>query len=231
MSADTSARNGRPAVFAGKRGRFRTIRHGARFTAAHALFCAAVAGAEAGAAWLYFTGHVGMAGLGLLHAGAVAGVIAALVTAARGDRDLSLLSVLFAATLFTGPFGAVGCALMAFYLLSLRPSPERLNAWYDKIGGSIRRDPAGSLFEAIDSGRHSVEDLPSNRAFLDVLQNGTLRQRQIVLGLVSRNFNEDFLPVLTAALKSPDALMRVQAAAIANRLSRKYRDKIWVPVG
>jgi hypothetical protein len=220
----------KPAVFGGKGARLRTIRNGARFTVAHVLTCVVAGGVEAALAYEFFSGRIDMKTLIIGHAAVMAGLIAAIMWAAWRRKDLGLLSLTLTASLFTGPFGAVGCAILSPFLLSLRPSPEHLNAWYDRISGSIPRDPVNTLYEAIDSGRHSVEKFPSNRTFLDALQNGSWRQQQIVLGLVSRNFNDDFLPILTRSLKSPSAIMRTQAAAIANRLPRRYRDKIWTPV-
>jgi hypothetical protein len=203
----------------------------AQYTSEHIFICFAVAAAEIGLSYGYLNQIVSYAFLALAHIGVVGAIAAAIRIAAGNGQDLGLLLLLVVSTGLTGPFGAAGTAALSLYLLTLRSSHERLNSWYARISGNIPRDSARAMYEAIYSGRQAVDDFPHNPSFAEILENGSLAQKQIMLGIISRNFDEDFLPVLIKALRSPDPAIRVQAAAVANRLSHEHRNGIWKAVG
>jgi hypothetical protein len=214
-------------MFLNHNNHFDDIPNKVRYTSTHIFICFAATTAELGAVYKCLEGALNATSYLLFHAGIVAAVGIVILTASRFRQDLGVLSLLFVTTLLTGPFGAMGCFITSVYLALLRYSPRRLDAWYRRISGSVGRDAASVMYDAIHSGRQSIEDTPSTLSFLEVLETGSLGQKQIMLGVIARNFDEGFLPILGRALRSPDAAMRVQAAAIANRLSREQRDKIW----
>ena len=203
----------------------------AEFNIWHSIVCLFISIAEIGLFYCYIYEIRSLEILILPHIGAVAVIGSAIWLASSRRHDLGLLSLLLVSTALTGPFGALGTTLLSFYLLILCPSPDRLDAWYERISGSIPHDSVSKMCDEIRSGRQIIDESPSHLSFIDILENGSLDQKQIMLGIISRNFDEGFLPILIRALKSPEAPIRVQAAAVANRLSSEHRNKIWMAIG
>jgi hypothetical protein len=203
----------------------------AQFTIGHAFICLIVAAAEISLFYCYLKQIVPYALLVVAHISVIQAIASAIWIASFKKQDLGLLLLLLVSTALTGPFGAAGTAALSLYLLTLRPSHERLNSWYERISGSVPRDSVSAMYEAIHSGRQAVDEFPCNLSFVEILERGSLAEKQIMLGIISRNFDVDFLPVLIKALRSPNAATRVQAAAVANRLSHEYRNMIWKAIG
>jgi hypothetical protein len=59
-------------------------------------------------------------------------------------------------------------------------------------------------------------DLPSS--IPDLIETGTIAQKQAILGVIARRFHPDYLPGLQAALVAPEPVIRVQAAAVAAKI-------------
>ena len=152
--------------------------------------------------------------LSLAH-GAVLALLATRIRSARRqgqDASNSLLALI--ATAAIGPAGAIGAGLLG--LLSGRAAPnDLLEAWYERISLSVAVDPVTRLCDDVGVGRTIDLGGPTPASFHAVVETGTLAERQTVLGLIARRFHADYLPVLRAALQSPEPMIRVQAAAVA----------------
>lgn len=129
------------------------------------------------------------------------------------DTSVPLLALL--ATTALGPAGALGAALLG-WLATLRPADVHLlEDWYERISLSTAVDPVTRLCDDVSVGRTLALDGAAPESYLGIMERGSLSERQIVLGHVARHFHSDYLPVLKAALMSPEPVIRVQAAAVA----------------
>jgi hypothetical protein len=90
-----------------------------------------------------------------------------------------------------------------------------LEQWYERISLATTVDPVSRLSDDIAAGRSINLDGAMPRSFLTLIETGTMAERQAVLGMIARRFHTDYLPVLKTALTSPEASIRVQAAAVA----------------
>lgn len=194
------------------------------------LLLVAVALAETGA---LVTAHhlapgpvAGMAAAGI-HVATLAVVGLWVRSFVRANRDVSVPLLAWATTAALGPLGALAGAIMAASMP--KPVPETaqlLDDWYARLASSVAVDPVTRLADDVMAGR--TLDLVSAPpgSYLEVMTSGTNADRQTVLGLVARHFDPDYLPVLKAALKSPEPVIRVQAAAVAAHLQPEIR-KAW----
>lgn len=53
-----------------------------------------------------------------------------------------------------------------------------------------------------------------------------MEERQRALGLIARHFHPDYAPVLDAALRSPEPVVRVQAAAVVARVREDLKARV-----
>jgi len=160
-------------------------------------------------------------GIGLLlvlHAATLAAMYAAarlLIRASGADTTDATIAI--AATAALGPLGAL-VAAVSILVPSRRQAPERLAEWYERIALATPNDPVTRLSEQIAAGRVQNLAAPAPPPLMQLMSHGTIGQRQAALGLIGRAFHPDYLPVLNAALRSPEPIIRVQAAAVAARL-------------
>jgi hypothetical protein len=146
--------------------------------------------------------------------------------AAKEESDLTGSALLLVATLATGPLGALGLlVLMPF--LSRKPQPsELLDAWYERISLSTEVDPALRLANIVAAKRSIDPHAPAPQSFEALMQRGSLAERQSALGLIARKFEPEYAPALRVALRSPEPVVRVQAAAVAARLRGDLKRKL-----
>lgn len=144
------------------------------------------------------------------------------------ETDLTGPALLLVATLATGPLGALGLlVLMPF--LSRPPQPsELLDAWYERISVSTDVDPALRLANIVAAKRSIDPHAPAPQSFETLMQRGSLAERQSALGLIARKFEPEYAPALRVALRSPEPVVRVQAAAVAARLRGDLKRKLAV---
>jgi len=140
---------------------------------------------------------------------------------AGSDCTLALLATLSVAA--AGPFGALA-ALASVALATRRQDDATLLAdWYQRIAMAIEADEVTQLCEQVSTGRTSDLTGRAPRSFSAVMERGSLDERQAALGVIARNFHPEYLPVLATALKSPEPVIRVQAAAVATRIRGDLR--------
>lgn len=168
-----------------------------------------------GVGWLLI-GHLGVVGV-LAH-------LVRLRMAAGADTTSSVLTLL--ATLVAGPVGALGS--LALLATTLRPvkNSALLAAWYERIAMSVAVDPSSRLADSVASGRTIGLDAPPPQSFESVIARGSLAERQTALGLIARKFHPAYAPALQAALKSPEPVVRVQAAAVAARIRGELKGRV-----
>jgi hypothetical protein len=103
---------------------------------------------------------------------------------------------------------------------------DSLNEWYRQISGGSTPDSAYLVHEAIVTGRAVRPDLGGLRNFLEVIKHGTLSEKQALLGLVGLKYHADYFPVLILALRSPEASVRAQAAAVFVKLKEQFNRRL-----
>jgi hypothetical protein len=79
------------------------------------------------------------------------------------------------------------------------------------------------LHERLAAGRVPRLAAADIRQFAKVMREGSDREREIVLGLIGLRYNPDCRHVLDFALASPQASVRVQAAAVFVKLRARYK--------
>jgi len=144
----------------------------------------------------------------------------------RAGRDIRLPQLLFLATLVSGPIGAT-LSLMALPFAARRAEPSPLlEAWYERIAQSVSVDAATRLSDNVAIGRTIDVATAPPLAFTTVIEQGSLAERQTALGLIARQFHPAYAPALSAALKSHEPVVRVQAAAVAARVRRDLQNRV-----
>jgi hypothetical protein len=145
----------------------------------------------------------------------------------RAGGDITVPLLLLVATFATGPVGALGCAGMALGLWLRRPSPARLQHWYDYISGIVARSRLTRIYDELVSGRMPSDPTAEVPRFRPLLHGASVEEQQRVLGVIGRRYHADFRPALRNALRNKNGFIRAQAAAVASRLSIEEKNRLW----
>jgi hypothetical protein len=137
-------------------------------------------------------------------------------TRSGGDHSLSTLLVLTLAAV--GPAGPLITLLIAPFARAGADRSGLLEAWYERLAHSTAIEGSVQLAERVAAGRTLDLTRAASGSFLTVISHGTVLEQQAALGRIVRNFTPAYLPVLKIALKSPEPVIRVQAAAVATRI-------------
>jgi DNA-directed RNA polymerase subunit F len=138
------------------------------------------------------------------------------------DPTLSAMAIISVAAM--GPVGAVGTLLLAVALLPARePSASSLAGWHGKLAKPFQVDLAERLSQAISEGRLIEPGKTAPVSFQEVSQQGSVAQRQTMLGIISQRFDPSFSTVIRQELTSKEAAVRVSAAAVFTKLRDKNR--------
>lgn len=156
----------------------------------------------------------------LLSMALLAGLIIAL---SRSGRDSTHAILALIAGAATGPVGIMGAAVLALGEHRSRAPSRLVTAWYERIALSTTVAPEERLCEDVNVGRTIDLGAPLPASYADAMITGPLGDRQAILGHIARHFHPAYLPTLKIALASPEAVLRVQAAAVAAHISPKVR--------
>jgi hypothetical protein len=125
----------------------------------------------------------------------------------RPARALWLLAVSYGGL---GPLGAAGTLLSVTLGLHFDRRATPVDEWRRVLFPEQEEDKDADLWALVGLRR---TDRPSTIApFVDVLEHGTLAQKQAVVALIARHFRPAFAPALRRALQDPQNAVRVQAA-------------------
>jgi hypothetical protein len=141
-----------------------------------------------------------------------------------GDKALWLIGVL--ATAMVGPLGAICGTALAIRERRTRPSHDLLAAWYKRICGEVAADHVDQVQEAILTGRAVRAGSAGSRRFADIIEHGTLSEKQALLGLIGLKYHNDYFPILGLALRNKDACVRAQAAAVFVKLKEEFKNRL-----
>lgn len=158
------------------------------------------------------------------HAGLIAGCGWWLRPTRAHDCTLWTFSVML--VLIAGPLGGAGIILLGLAVRLGAPERDVLEAWYGWLSGEEHPDPARRLYEAILTGRQLKPSAQGPRSFASVLEQGTLEEKQALLGHIGLKYHHDYFPLLCAALRSAQSPVRAQAAAVFVRLKEQFRRRL-----
>ncbi len=177
----------------------------------------AVAG-EAIVVLLAFSGDVPVTVTVIVHAAITLIAAAILFWNRPGSEDRTVAAVLLLVIVVSGPAGAAAALAMLPFAGHAGAGPQVLKAWYARLANADGGDRATVMHDRVTAGRVVRFDDRPPEDFAGVIANGTLAQRQAALGLIARTFHTDFAPALALALRSPEPVVRTQAAAVVARV-------------
>ena len=184
----------------------------------HDLHVVGAGALDCAVASLAFSGQLALPAALALHVAAalLAGLPVLLDRSSAADKTMPMLAALAIAAF--GPLGALG-ALMTARLAPARPrATPLLVAWYQRIAHSVETDPVSQMSDMVSIGRAVNLTGGPPGSFARVMTQGSLADRQALLGHVARHFDVAYLPALKIALTNPEPVIRVQAAAVATRV-------------
>ncbi len=190
-----------------------------------AAAAAAVAG-EAAVLLAAFSADVSLPAVLALHALTLAVVAAILYGGRSAGEDTAVPVMVFLAVAVAGPAGAVAALAALPFEGALGRGEETLEDWYRRLSSAGSPTPSAALLDRIASGRVQRPQAPLPQNYLDVIEKGTLDERQRALGLIARQFHPDYAPVLEAALRSPEPVVRVQASAVVARVREDLKARV-----
>ena len=196
------------------------------FTGREAVAAAFAIAAEAIVVLLAFSADVTLHLTLLVHvvASAIVGLI--LFYGRPREDDLTIAALIFLVVAVAGPAGAIASLTALAFVDHAGAGPEVLHAWYARLAQAGGSDPATELNDRITAGRVLQTEAPAPHTFENIIADGTLAERQAALGLRARHFHTDFAPALEAALRSPEPVVRVQAAAVVARIRADLKTRI-----
>lgn len=175
---------------------------------------------------LAFSADVPLAAVIAVHAAVTLACASILFFRREQGGDLSLAFIVLLLVALAGPAGALAMLAALPFSGNLASGPQVIAAWYERLAHAGRPSPVTETFNRIASGRVHRLDARAPADFLGVIASGTLEERQRALGLIARQFHPDYSPVLDAALRSPEPVVRVQAAAVVARVREDLKAKV-----
>lgn len=153
-----------------------------------------------------------------IHLMVVAALSLWLAQVGRRPTEMTLPTLLVVTLAAIGPVGPLLTLAIAPFARSGADRSGLLEAWYERLAHSTAIEQPVQLAERVAAGRTLDLTRAASGSFLSVIRHGTVLEQQAALGRIVRNFTPAYLPVLKIALKSPEPVIRVQAAAVATRI-------------
>ena len=140
--------------------------------------------------------------------------------------DLTVASMMFLAIIAAGPAGAIASLSALAFVDHAGAGPSLLQSWYTRLSRASGSRASAELADRVIAGRVINWTAPAPEKFEDVIATGSLEEKQAALGLMARRFHTDFAPALELALRSPEPIVRVQAAAVVARVRADIKTRI-----
>jgi len=185
-----------------------------RVTVGIALLAACLA--EAALVIAGYFGHFSFSELAGLHVAVALSVF--VVGRLSGDVTIAVFACL--AILVMGPAGALGSLLIYPTLKNKVGEIDEANDWYKTLSRAPERkeDLAKNIWQSIDEGRFRENSSSAIADFEQITANGTVAQKQAMLGLISKEYHPSYSKFLKACLRDEEAAVRVSAAAVFSKL-------------
>lgn len=153
-----------------------------------------------------------------LHGAVVVGLIGYTLANASAKRPAAPLLLVTLLIAIAGPCGALGGVLLGALARQRADDVARLDTWYDRISFSTEVSSVTRLADSIATGRTARLADAAPPSFAEVFARGTIREQQVILGLIARHVHPRYLPALKLALVNHEPIIRVQAAAVAAKI-------------
>jgi polysaccharide biosynthesis protein PelE len=124
-----------------------------------------------------------------------------------------------------GPIGALGCILMELTRWISSRSTISFDEWYERLFPRSPTDPAQTLYELIEWRGVKPSKDSTVAPFCEVLDGGSVTQKQSVVTLIADHFRPEFAPALQRALNDSEPAIRVQAATAAARIENTFLEQ------
>lgn len=151
--------------------------------------------------------------------GVLTGGITALAMRARSPRAARALWLLAVSHGGLGPVGAAGTLISLALGLHYDRQALPVDEWRRALFPDPPRDEDAELWALV--GARGGERLSTVAPFVDVLDHGTLEQKQAAVALMARHFRPAFAPALRLALRDPQNAVRVQAATAVSMIEAR----------
>ncbi len=186
--------------------------------AAGKIYFAAAAITESLLFVAYLLGRVQLETLLIAHAFVSIFAVLFLVREIRMRGRFGRMAVVVLATALGGPVGAIGSALVIALSKPLGNADKIRELWFKVLSGEMPNKAGEDLYRLIRDDRvlETLHRSPQN--FDDILDSGTLRQKQAVLAVLAAQYSPELRPLLEQALKSETPAIRVQSAALITKL-------------
>lgn len=170
---------------------------------------------------LLWSGRVAIAWLAAVHlvTASFAAWTAWKVDALRRNRTVWLAVVTASGT---GLLGVAGAGLSAGVSWALRHQHHTIDQWYEQLFPRFAPDAHAALWRRVGQRASDRRQPTDVIPFLDLLQHGSLAQKQSVISLISTSFRPAFAGALRAALTDSQNVIRVQAATAIARLENQF---------
>ncbi|HAH10161.1 MAG TPA: hypothetical protein DCL48_08675 [Alphaproteobacteria bacterium] len=121
-----------------------------------------------------------------------------------------------------GPFGAAGCLICIAAEASFRNHARGFLEWYAELFPDEESERADVLLRRLLAGGDPAHGASELASFADVMEHGSIEQKQALAALIARRFSPAFAPDLRRALEDPVPAVRVQAAAAAAAIEARF---------
>lgn len=161
-----------------------------------------------------------------LHGVIAAALVSIVIQGHRRDGFWSPLLILLAlATVTLGPVGALGVVLSCVVRNVTDRNAVSFDEWYRQL--FPEEDEVDEL-RAVEKMAENViagDGRVSIGPLLDVLSHGTRPQKQVAIGVFTRQFHPAFAPALRMALRDADSAIRVQAATSMTLIENNFLER------
>ncbi len=138
-------------------------------------------------------------------------------------RQLAYLLTLFTAIL--GPFGTGGTLITAALYYWFKRTATPFSEWYEALFPDFEYAEIKKIYDkAVDEKNFHSRKNPVI-PFIDVLQYGTIKQKQAMIVLLIKNHHGKFANVLRKALEDSDGSVRVLAAKGMTKIEQHFLDR------
>ena len=145
----------------------------------------------------------------------------------KKQYDIKSCAMLLIYSAILGPIGIFSMTAMSIiYILTYRSSTDFLS-WLSALFPEYSGSKSEDIFEQIIYSGNSESDTVEIEPFSDIMEYGTIEQRQLAIVRISQHFKPKFAPILLNALHDEENTVRVQAASalatIEDNFSRRYQ--------
>ena len=141
------------------------------------------------------------------------------------EEDLRFSTLLVVLVAFTGIFGAGMCLIyvIMYWFYSKKAIP--FEEWFALLFPEESSNERDKLYERILFGLDDTSDSSDIEPFNDILEYGTLSQKQLAIAKITRYFQPKFASALLQAINAKESSIRVQAATSIAKIEHGFMDK------